>query len=119
MRERSWGPNVIDERIGVGNVYHLFRLPEDIEQALQRALHDQELSRRISAVCASKDAALEYLRREAGAPDSTETGTGIGPTRVGAASDLRRQEPWRTVAAHYLRACGEGTEIYPYFADKT
>ncbi len=106
---------VHDEHIGVGHVYHLFRLPEDVEQALHRALHDQELSQRISAVCASKDAALDYLLKEASAPDST----GIGPTRVGATSDLRHQEPWRIVAAHYLHSCGEGTEVYPYFVDKT
>ena len=31
---------VHDERIGVGHVYHLFRLPEDLEQGLHRELHD-------------------------------------------------------------------------------
>ncbi len=104
-----------DERIGVGNVYHLFRLPEDLEQALHHALHGHELSGRISAVCASKEAALDYLRREAGPPDST----GMGPTRVGAVSELRNESPWRIVAAHYLHACGHGIEVFPFFADKT
>src|SRR5579859_6904587 len=99
---------VHDERIGVGNVYHLFRLPEDVEQALHRVLHGQALSQRIGALCASKEAALDYLRGEAGAPDST----GMGPTRVGAANNLRHQEAWRIVAAHYLHACDEGTEVY-------
>lgn len=104
-----------DERIGVGNVYHLFRLPEDLEQALHRTLHAQELSQRISMVCASKEAALDYLRKEAGRRDST----GMGPTRVGTASELRNGEPWRIVAALYLHACGEGAEVFPYFANQT
>lgn len=106
---------VHDDRIGVGNVYHLFRLPEDVEQALHRILHTQELSQRIGALCASKEASLGYLRSEAVALDSP----GVGPTRVGSTNDLRHQEAWRTVAAHYLHACSEGNEVYPYFADKT
>ena len=44
---------VHDERIGVGDVYHLFRLPEDIEQALHRALHSHELSADIRALHAT------------------------------------------------------------------
>jgi hypothetical protein len=71
---------VHDERIGVGNVYHLFRLPEDIEQALHRSLHGQELSTTISALCASKEAAFDYLLKEARALSNR----GIGPTSVGA-----------------------------------
>jgi hypothetical protein len=33
---------VHDEYIGVGKVYHLFRLPEHIEQALHSSLRDFE-----------------------------------------------------------------------------
>lgn len=106
---------VHDERIGVGNVYHLFRLPEDIEQALHRVLHEQALGQRLAAACASKDAALDCLADEASTPE----GTGIGPVRVGAAGDLRHPAAWHVVAAQYRRAYVQGIEVYPYFADKT
>jgi len=32
-----------DERIGVGQVYHLFRLPEDIEQGIHHLLHSVDI----------------------------------------------------------------------------
>lgn len=105
---------VHDEHIGVGNVYHLFRLPEDVEQSLHRVLHDQELSRTIGALCASKQVALDCLLRESGTLDNA----GVGPTSVGTASDLRNEKPWRIVAAHYLHAYNGGSEVYPYFVDK-
>lgn len=106
---------VHDERIGVGHVYHLFRLPEDVEQALHRALHERALGQRLAAACASKDAALDYLANEASAPD----GAAVGPVRVGAAGDLRNPASWRVVATQYRRAYLQGIEVYPYFADKT
>ena len=31
-------PLIHDERIGVGEVYHLFRLPEDMEQGIHRGV---------------------------------------------------------------------------------
>lgn len=105
---------VHDERIGVGNVYHLFRLPEDIEQALHRSLHGQELKITINALCASKEAAFDYLRKEARALSNR----GMGPTSVGATHSIHHQGSWRGVAALYLHACDDGLEVYPYFADK-
>ena len=32
-----------DERIGVGHVYHLFRLPEDMEQGLHGILNEEDV----------------------------------------------------------------------------
>ncbi len=104
-----------DERIGVGNVYHLFRLPEDIEQAVHRMIQDPNIGDRITAKVASKDAALKHLHTEA----VSTTGGGIGPTRVGGLHNLRDGNHWRIVAAHYLQAFSRGAETYPYFADRS
>ncbi len=105
---------VHDERIGVGHVYHLFRLPEDVEQRIHAALHEQELTCAIGEAVSSRDSALGYLRGQARSSGSAS----VGPTRVGDLQDLRGTERWREVAAEYLRGVEAGVEVYPYFADR-
>lgn len=105
---------VHDERIGAGHVYHLFRLPEDLEQRIHAALHESELTRRITEAVSSRERALETLRAEAGAPSEA----GVGPTRAGDLHDLRQPKRWRDVAAQYLAAIERGIEVFPYFADR-
>jgi hypothetical protein len=46
---------VHDERIGVGNVYHLFRLPEEMEQGIHQKLHDNGLVNTTMTIVARKD----------------------------------------------------------------
>ena len=104
---------VHDERIGVGRVYHLFRLPEEIEQRVHSALHDAELANCISEVTATRDSSLHWLRALA-----EVTGIGVGPTLVGDAEDLRIAKSWRTVASEYLRGLESELEVYPYFTDR-
>lgn len=101
-----------DAHIGVGHVYHLFRLPEDLEQALHHALHDPAVGQQIARLVADHDAALAHLRAEAGAA----SGEGIGPTQVGAADAVRERRAWRSVAAQYAQAFTVGAPVYPYFA---
>lgn len=103
---------VHDERIGVGNVYHLFRLPEDMEQSLHRALHETALINRIAQVVTSKAAALAELQSLI-KPITIDS---IGPTRIGAIQKLRTFDQWATVAAHYEQAFAQGSQIYPYFS---
>jgi hypothetical protein len=104
---------VHDERIGVGRVYHLFRLPEDVEQGIHRIFLDPAISHRIMALVADREAALAYLRTQAG----SIAADGIGPTPVGTVHELRRSQPWHTVAAHYVHGFAQQTEVYPYFTD--
>ena len=70
---------VHDERIGVGRVYHLFRLPEEMEQGIHQVLHDPELAGLAQANLANKDAALQALRQLA----VEQAQPGLGPTRIG------------------------------------
>jgi hypothetical protein len=106
---------VHDERIGVGRVYHLFRLREDIEQGIHRALHDESLSAKISTLLANRDAALAYLRAQARAVRGGKAG--VGPVRIVGAHDLADPDYWQIAAAHYLRAFEQGVQVFPYFAD--
>ena len=107
---------VHDERIGVGqHVYHLFRLPEDVEQRLHVALHEPELVRSVTELVASRENAVQHIRARSQAGNA---GSGLGPSRIGNISDLRIPERWSDVAAQYLRAVDSAVEIYPYFADR-
>ena len=105
---------VHDERIGVGRVFHLFRLPEDVEQGIHRALRDPKVGQQIAAIVASPDAAMAYLQGEA----RPATSSGIGPVQVGEAHELRERKPWRLVAAQYAHAFTTVGQVYPYFTER-
>ena len=102
-----------DERIGVGHGYHLFRLPEDMEQALHQALHSYELEKTIRANLLGKEPGLNYLRAHSAGASSKA----IGPTRVGSVDAVRTLDPWKTILGLYLSAFERQVEILPYFAD--
>ena len=104
---------VHDERIGIGQVYHLFRLPEDIEQGIHRVLHSANLCEQVAALVSDKEAAMAYLRQEAG----TLAGGDVGPVHIGNTRGLRDASSWSVAAAHYVRAFEDHLETYPYFTD--
>jgi hypothetical protein len=106
---------VHDERIGVGNVYHLFRLPEKLEQDLHQAMHDTQLEEQIQKIIATKDSALGYLRNNSIIP----TQPSAGPVRAGDTNALRDIQVWSVVAGFYLVSFETGIEILPYFSDLT
>jgi hypothetical protein len=101
-----------DEHIGVGRVYHLFRLPEDIEYGIHAALQN---GRPASVpVLLDRAVALDRLRQVAAGATG---GLGEGPVRVGYAPALRTPASWPLVAAHYALAFDRGVRVYPYFAE--
>ncbi|HSN74074.1 MAG TPA: BrxE family protein, partial [Anaerolineae bacterium] len=102
---------VHDDRIGVGQVYHLFRLPEDMEQAIHRFLNDEAACGRLEAQVADRTDALAGLRTMAGQASIA----GVGPALVGATGELRNMNAWSTVAAHYLHAFEQSVQVFPYF----
>lgn len=100
-----------DERIGVGHVYHLFRLPEDIEQSLQRSIADSPPSVVLEAA-GDESKALAALQQSS----EGEAKEATGPTRVGTVDSMTDLGVWRFVAGHYLAAFENGREVFPYFA---
>jgi hypothetical protein len=107
---------VHDERIGIGQVYHLFRLPEDVEQGIHRVLHSLELCEQIAALVSSKESAMAYLRQEAADSTAEES---VGPIHIGDVHDLRAPSFWLNVIANYDHGFDHGTEVYPYFAERS
>lgn len=104
-----------DERIGVGRVFHLFRLPEDLEQGIQHAVGEPQVAQQIDSLVATQETALTYLHGEA----RSASGGGVGPTRVGAAASLRERRLWRIVAGQYAHAFITKSQVYPYLTELT
>lgn len=102
---------VHDERIGIGQTYHLFRLPEEMEQAIHRALQDPALVAQIP-VEASQEDLLAQLEQFAapGQPDA------VGPVRVGSRQDLDDLDKWKQVAGLYFQAFKQNQQTFPYFS---
>jgi hypothetical protein len=105
---------VHDDRIGVGNVFHLFRLPEDIEQALQRMVKEEN-NVTLTEVMRDVDSARHFLCGYAGPAQITSE----GPVKVGHLSALRNTSVWKEIAAFYLKGFEHQRETFPFFSDRT
>jgi hypothetical protein len=104
---------VHDERIGVGAVYHLFRLPEHVEQTLFTGLHDKAFADGVSVQVQNKERALESL---ASLIDGTPE-DGEGPILVGKIDALLAGKTLGVLAHYYQTAFARGTVAYPYYLD--
>lgn len=105
---------VHDDHIGVGNAFHLFRLPEDLEQELHNLVVG-EATGEIFAVMRSADAATQFIKNSA----ASVCKDAVGPVKVGQMSSLREASSWRDVAAFYLSAFEGHKETFPFFSDRT
>ena len=97
-----------DEAIGVGRTFHLFRLPETLEQELHRTLS----ASKDTATLESVDAAIEELK----ALSSVDAKPKPGPVHVGALDMLADAHWVPVVASHYRAAFAAGVQSFPYFA---
>ncbi len=103
---------VHDDRIGTGNVYHLFRLPEDLERVIHTTLLEAGVGARIMRQVASTETAMAFLRQP-GQGTNQET---IGPIHAGTLRDLRTLDAWSVVAKHYAAGFEQGRAVFPFFA---
>lgn len=98
-----------DEHLSVGS-YHLFRLPEKIEQDLHAIVQSSEGEELANRAPQSKDAALDALRSLA----ATSGNASVGPTAVGSIKDIDSTETQKAIAAAYLSAFNQSAKTYPY-----
>jgi len=98
---------VHDDRIGVGDVFHLFRLPEDLEQSLH-------MIDRIDDVTASVQAAMSFLATYA----DEKRKDAVGPVNIGQLASLQDASYWKSVAASYLGGFEQNRETFPFFSNK-
>lgn len=103
---------VHDDRIGVGNAFHLFRLPEAIEQALQTITRDVH-SLFLSDVMKDVDVAKQFLRENGSSAQKISQ----GPIKIGPLAVLRDASVWKNVAAFYINGFESHQETFPFFSD--
>jgi len=98
-----------DEHLSVGS-YHLFRLPEEVEQDLHALVQSSAGEALASQVPQSKEAALDSLKRISGmsAPASA------GPIAIGSIKDLDSADALKAIAGAYLSAFSRNAKTYPY-----
>jgi hypothetical protein len=105
---------VHDEHIGVGRVFHLFRLPETLEQSLFEWLQEPACAAAAHPDITSRDTALEALQ----SCFQTNVAAPEGPIQIGTGADLDG-EGWLGAAARcYHGAFTKGTRSYPYLVDR-
>jgi hypothetical protein len=110
-----------DERIGVGqHVYHLFRLPEVLEQAAFRSVRDAAVAARLSAVVADRERVAAHLAAKADSRVAAGNAeTFVGPTWMATTQDLYGGDAWAQVASLYWQGFRGGERVYPYFSDQS
>lgn len=98
-----------DEHLNLGT-YHLFRLPEEVEQDLHGVMRDREA---MTSSPTNKADALEALKRLAGKSSKSN----VGPISIGAITDLQSASVISTMAGAYLTAFSHGHKTYPYLTN--
>ena len=100
---------VHDEHLSVGS-YHLFRLPEEVEQDLHALIQRGEADEFALQELSNKESALASLTALAGPTAAASA----GPTAVGNIHDL--PAPWaaKAIAGAYLSAFCRNAKAYPY-----
>lgn len=101
---------VHDDRIGVGSVFHLFRLPEAYEHDLHTLISDGGFSLPLESF-ANKDSAMAALQKIA----DGETPSNEGPVKLGNAQDIMTSGTICDIAKCYVAAFGQGLASYPYY----
>lgn len=100
-----------DEHIGVGRIYHLFRLPEGVEQAVVATLADGVFASETRPHLGSREQALDRL-----ATLSEQQSASEGPVALGALVD-DLTAPLEAMAGLYLDAFSKGFKTFPYLRE--
>jgi len=101
---------VHDANVGKGDVFHLFRLSRELERQIDAILTEQPqaLQTRYHPLLTEREQLLEALKTLAG---ETPAGSSVGPMRL-----LSKPGEWApAMAAAYLQAFRDGTQVFPYF----
>ena len=104
---------VHDERIGVGETFHLFRLPEFLEKSLVNHLQNKFEEVDFKSAIHSKEKALEVLTTLAGRASLVDE----GPVNIGGINDSDWKLSINKIASSYLTAFSKDKKAFPYFRD--
>ena len=98
-----------DEHLSVGS-YHLFRLPEEVEQDLHSIVICSVGEELVSRAPQSKEEALKALKQLA----ATSAPSSVGPKAIGSIKDLDSAKTLTVMAGAYLSAFSLNARTYPY-----
>jgi len=98
-----------DDHLSAGS-YHLFRLPEEVEQDLHAMMLGSTGEELVGQMPHSKEAALDSLKQLAGRTARAS----IGPTIVGNIKDIESAETIKALAGAYVSAFSQNAKTYPY-----
>lgn len=98
-----------DEHLSVGS-YHLFRLPEEVEQDLHALVQSTEGAAVSGELPKDKEPALASLAKMA----STAVAAAEGPVSVGSISALNDPDTAKSMASIYAKALSANVKAYPY-----
>jgi hypothetical protein len=100
-----------DARIGKGRVFHLFRLPPAIEEAVHFSMLHGE-PKPIKTMIADRQSALGSLKAIAGGKKIKEA---EGPLQVGSVADILTEDATTALAGYYLNGFLNEKKVFPYF----
>ena len=98
-----------DEHIGIGDVYHLFRLPENIEHDISQLLSKDGSVLELTASEETAQAALQGLSDD-------QSSHGVGPLLI--EQGVLDHGMIAKMAAAYLQGFSAGEHVYPYYRGK-
>jgi hypothetical protein len=102
-----------DRLIGKGGVYHLFRLPRFLEEALHAQLASFDLQQ-VATHLDNKEAALRRLRSFFTSPVEAPE----GPVQVGIAKKIISNFTVEEIAKHYHDALSQDKKTFPYLTNE-
>lgn len=100
-----------DERLSVG-CFHLFRMPEEIEQNLQDVLRGHSEALDEPALLGGKQGALDALAG-LGTKDPKEL---VGPVHVGSIAAIGEKQTLEKIAGIYAAALAADHQAFPYLS---
>ena len=103
---------VHDEAIGVGRIYHLFRLPIGLEQASADAINDAVFSKSLQESIANRDKAMHRLNALA----TKAASVSAGPVSLGQMGDDLDAE-LKKAAGIYHSAFSQNIQSLPYLRE--
>ena len=98
-----------DEHLSVGS-YHLFRLPEELEQDLHSLAQGSFVEEFSSLNLMNKDAALALLKGFSDVPSAVTA----GPKAIGSIRDLKSPDMLSKLAGGYITAFAKKKVVFPY-----
>lgn len=104
---------VHDEAIGVGRIYHLFRLPIGLEQASADVLNDLTFIHSLQGMLTNQEQALARLVNLSG---NQKEAPSAGPISIGQMSEDLGAELQRAAGVYYY-ALKSGIQSFPYIRE--